>query len=81
MSARPLSWQQRAVIRQIAENPNAIDSVAAGTYKALVRRGIITAGGGELTPLGRRVHAQIMESGDGPEQLKSILSRALGGRY
>jgi hypothetical protein len=51
-----LSPTQRQWIRLIHDKPNAVDRMPQRTYDALVRRGLITAGGGQLTERGRECY-------------------------
>lgn len=76
--ARGLSTAQRTAIRWIAEGK--WEQVQATTMNALVRFGYVTDDRMALSPSGQTQHRRIMESGDGPEDFKALLSFGRGGR-
>lgn len=66
----------RTAIRWIADGKG--DDVTRGTFNALERRRLVQqdsrTGTRSLTSAGRREHARIMSSGDGPEDLKEMFN-------
>lgn len=76
-----LSVPQREAIRDLHEHPvrpSMVPSIAPQTIRALRRRGLVEEVGYKLTSLGVRAYRGIMESGDGPEELKSMLNPHMG---
>jgi hypothetical protein len=70
---KPLSVEQRVAIRAIADGLG--NTVHPRTASSLYKRGLMTrCPEVALTAAGRRVHERIMSTGDGPEQLKAMLS-------
>jgi hypothetical protein len=80
--ARGLSTAQRTAIRRVHdEGASAALSIPAVTFRSLVRSRLVgvDAAGCYLTTTGEREYTRIMESGDGPEDLKARLNAAFGG--
>lgn len=73
MKVSSLSATARSIIRDIADGGDGY-GYSGKSYGMLVRKGYITkeSGAPKLTAKGRREHSLIMESGDGPEDLKEM---------
>lgn len=68
-----LTVTQRKAIRRLYDEPGA--KVAAPTIHALTKRGLVRGEEGVgpvLTATGQAAYDRIMESGDGPEDLKEM---------
>jgi len=73
---KSLTWRQKQAIRNIKDNPDAID-IHKHTVNSLVKKGFIEHDSGQdylLTPAGEWAYKTIMASGDGPEALKEMLT-------
>ena len=66
---RNLTTPQRIALRQLAGTVPG--NVHGRTLASLKRRGYVDTQGA-LTDLGRRAHAYVMSSGNGPEGLKAM---------
>lgn len=82
--AREMSTAQRIAIRAIADDPGTAPlRIDARTLRSLIRQRLVAAdaAGVTLTPAGCAAHQRIMASGDGPEDLKALMNRAIGSGW
>lgn len=67
-----LSAPQRSAIRCIHDNPGKSKLISEALLKQLRNLGLVFPNRTYLTPDGHNVYVEIMQSGDGPEDLKEL---------